>query len=406
MRTFLRSAFVIARRDFSATVLSKTFIFFLLGPMFPLLFGGVFGSISARVATQTERPVVAVIAPRADFERLRTARDGMAEALGDEALVKLVGYAPEPDLGAQEKRLLATTSPPVRAVLSGGLEHPHLTGALAGDPGTAGQLKLLIANARDGVAAKVEDLPVTTVAASSGSLAGDRANTAQVAQIALFVLTLMLSTMVLSQLIEEKSNKIIEVIAAAMPIDAMFVGKLFAMLSASLLGLVVWVGSGALIVQLLKHGGVATLPPPAVGWPIFLSLAVVYFGMNYLLFGAAFLMLGAQASTAREVQTISMPVTFGQILIFGFAASAIGNPNSTGGLAAAVFPLSSPMAMLARAAETPELWPHLTAILWQAAWVALILRLGARLFRRTVLKSGPRRRWYQGWFGTAVRNTP
>lgn len=403
MRRFLRSAFVIARRDFSATVLSKTFIFFLLGPMFPLLFGGVFGSISARVATQTERPVVAVIATRGDFNLLAAARRQLADAIGEGGLVKLTRYSPEPDLAAQEKRLLTTTSPSVRAVLSGGLDRPHLIGAVGGDPVTAGQLKMLIATARAGAAADAPDLPVTSVAASSGSLAGDRANTAQVAQILLFILTLMLSTMVLSQLIEEKSNKIIEVIAAAMPIDAMFVGKLFAMLAASVLGLVVWVGSGALLVQLMKHGGVATLPPPAVGWPAFLTLAVLYFGMNYLLFGAAFLMLGAQASTAREVQTVSMPVTFGQVLIFGFAATAIGNPNSAEGLAAAVFPLSSPMAMLARAAEQPGLWPHFLAILWQALWVAFILRLGAKLFRRTVLKSGPRRRWYQGWFGSAAR---
>ena len=76
--------------------------------------------------------------------------------------------------------------------------------------------------------------------------------------------------------------------------------------------------------------------------------------MNYLLLGAAFLTIGAQASTAREVQTMSMPVTFAQVLIFGFASAAIGAPNSTAGLAAAVFPLSSPMAMLARAAEQPE----------------------------------------------------
>ncbi len=39
MMQLLRWAFVIARRDFSATVLSKTFLFFLLGPLFPLLFG-------------------------------------------------------------------------------------------------------------------------------------------------------------------------------------------------------------------------------------------------------------------------------------------------------------------------------------------------------------------------------
>ena len=235
--------------------------------------------------------------------------------------------------------------------------------------------------------------------ASSGSLAKDRSNTAQIAQVVLFVLTLMLSTMVLSQLIEEKSNKIIEVIAAAIPIDAMFVGKLFAMLSASVLGLLVWLGAGALVIQLIKHGGVATLPTPAVGWPAFLALAVVYFGMNYLLFGAAFLMIGAQASTAREVQTMSMPITFGQVLIFGFASTAVGNPDSAQGLAAAIFPLSSPLTMLARAAQQPELWTHVVGILWQALWIALILRFGAQLFRKTVLKSGPRVPWWR--FGRA-----
>jgi ABC-2 type transport system permease protein len=393
MIRFLRSAFVIGRRDFSATVLSKTFIFFLLGPLFPLLFGGVFGSISARVATQAERPVVAVIGPRAEFERLAAARSRMADAMNEDSLVRIVGYSPEPDLAAQQQHLLASRTPPIRAVLSGGFDHPKLVGALADDPASVAQLKVLIASAGSGTAAP--EIPVRNIAASTGSQAKDRANTAQIAQVALFLLTLMLSTMVLSQLIEEKSNKVIEVIAAAIPIDAMFVGKLFAMLAASVLGLLVWIASGALLIQLIKHGGLATLPTPAVGWPMLLGLSVAYFATNYLLFGAAFLMIGAQASTAREVQTMSMPVTFAQVLIFGFAATAIGNPDSTGGLAAAAFPLSSPMTMIARAAERPELWPHVVAIVWQALWIAIILRFGARLFRRTVLKSGPRLPWWR-----------
>ncbi|MFL6760127.1 ABC transporter permease [Sphingomonas sp.] len=399
MMRFLRSAFVIARRDFTATVLSKTFIFFLLGPLFPLLFGGVFAGIGNNIANQAERPVVAVVAPRAEFDRLAAARGQLADALGDQALVQLVNYPPGPDLRAQEKKLLATRLPPVRAVLSGSLDHPHLTGALAQDPGTLGQLKLMLATARSRGAGPVPDVSVTNVSASTGTDVRDRALTAQVAQVALFLLTLMLSTMVLSQLIEEKSNKIIEVIAAAIPIDAMFVGKLFAMLSASVLGLVVWIGAGALLVQLVKHGGVATLPVPAVGWPVFLALGIIYFAMNYLLFGAAFLMIGAQASTAREVQTMSMPVTFAQVLIFGFASTAIGAPDSVKGLAASIFPLSSPMAMLARAAQEPAIWPHVAAIAWQAVWVALILRVGAQLFRKTVLKSGPRVPWWK--FGRA-----
>jgi ABC-2 type transport system permease protein len=395
MMRFLRSAFVIARRDFSATVLSKAFIFFLLGPLFPLLLGGVFGGIGARVASQTEQPIVAVVASDPDWDRLSAARDQLGQALDPGSLVKLIHYAPEPDLAAQEQRLLAMRQPAVGAVLAGGLDHPHLTGSLDGDPAALGQLKLLIANARAPEQAKATILRVTNVRTSSGSLTKVRALTGQIGQMLLFFLTILLSGMLLSQLIEEKSNKIIEVIAAAVPIDALFVGKLFAMLAASVVGIVVWVSAGALLIQMVKHGGVTTLPPPAVGWPGFLALAVVYFAMNYLLLGAAFLTIGAQASTVREVQTMSMPVTFAQVLIFGFASTVIGNPDSAEGLAAAIFPLSSPMAMIARAAEQPGWWPHVLAILWQALWVALILHLGSKLFRKTVLKSGPRTRWWK-----------
>jgi ABC-2 type transport system permease protein len=399
MMRFIRSAFVIARRDFSATVLSKAFIFFLLGPLFPLLLGGVFGSIGATVASQAEQPVVAVIGPPAEFKRLVAAREQLAGAVGDGAVVRLVGSAPERDLAAQQKRLLASIKPPVRAVLSGGLDHPRVVGSANENEPLLGQVQLLIAAAREPAAAPSAGIRITKVSGSSASLGSDRAETALYGQMLLFFLTILLSGMVLSQLIEEKSNKIIEVIAAAVPIDAMFVGKLFAMLAASVLGIIVWIGAGALLIQFVKHGGVQTLPSPAVGWTAFLALAILYFAMNYLLLGAAFLTIGAQASTAREVQTMSMPVTFAQVLIFGFAAKSIGATDSTGALIAAVFPLSSPMAMLARAAERPEWWPHVAALAWQALWVALILRLGAKLFRKTVLKSGPRLPWWR--FGRA-----
>lgn len=390
MRRFLRGAFVIARRDFSATVLSKTFLFFLIGPLFPLLIGGVFAGVSASGPPRNEQPVVAVIASPAEFARMSAAREHLADALEEGAVAQLVLFVPERNIDRQTKQLLASANPPVRAVLTGGLARPRLTGSIHRNGTTVRQLQLILAQARTGEAKPVH-VDVTPVEGSPVLLANERATTAKIGQFLLFFLTILLSGMLLSQLIEEKSNKIIEVIAAAVPIDALFVGKLFAMLAASVVGLIVWTSVGAAVVASLNPGGLSTLPTPAVGWPTFLALAIAYFGMNYLLFGSVFLTIGAQASTAREVQTLSMPATFGQVLIFGFAAATIGAPESSAALAAAIFPLSSPMAMFARAAETPELWPHFVALAWQAVWVALILRLGAGLFRRTVLKSGPAR---------------
>jgi ABC-2 type transport system permease protein len=395
MIRLLRSAYVIARRDFAATVLSKAFIFFLLGPLFPLLLGGVFGGIGARVATQTAQPVVAVVMSQAEFEALWQARHNLAEATGEGNLVKLVGYPRQGDNDAFVKRLLRSKDPPVRAVLTGWFGDPRLVGDVREGDETSRQIAYLLQRAVLPDSGLSPTLDVEPTTQTSGSLSRERAFTAQIGQMLLFFLTILLSGMVLSQLIEEKSNKIIEVVAAAVPIDALFIGKLFAMLAASVVGIVVWVSAGALLINILKQGGVATLPSPAVGWPVFLALGIVYFAMNYLLLGAVFLTIGAQASTVREVQTLSMPVTFAQVLIFGFASTAIGAPDSTAALVAAVFPLSSPMVMLARGAELPELWPHFVAFVWQAAWVALILRLGARMFRKTVLKSGPARPWWR-----------
>jgi len=391
----LRSAYVIGRRDFAATVLSKTFIFFLLGPIFPLLLGGLFGGIGARVAAQTERPVVAVIMSQAEFEALWKARQRLAQAAGEQNVVKLTGYAREGDSDALVQRLLRSKEQPVRAVLTGWFGDPRLVGNVRSGDEISKQIAYLLDRAAMPDGFRSPTLDVQPLRQTSSNLVQERALTAQIGQMILFFLTILLSTMLLSQLIEEKSNKIIEVIAAAVPIDALFIGKLFAMLAASVVGIVVWVSAGALLIETVKQGGVSTLPPPAVGWPMFLTLGIAYFGMNYLLLGAVFLTIGAQAATVREVQTMSMPVTFLQVLIFGLATTGIGAPNSTEGLAAAIFPLSSPMVMLARAAELDALWPHLLALLWQAAWVAVILHLGAKMFRKTVLKSGSARPWWK-----------
>jgi len=58
-------------------------------------------------------------------------------------------------------------------------------------------------------------------------------------------------------------------------------------------------------------------------------------------------------------------------------------------------PLTPGEHALVGAAQQSELWPHAVALAWQAVWVFFILRLGAKLFRRTVLKSGPRAKWWK-----------
>ena len=77
-----------------------------------------------------------------------------------------------------------------------------------------------------------------------------------------------------------------------------------------------------------------------------------------------------------------------QLGLLGFASLGVAHPDHWVAIGAAIFPWSSPLAMIARAAELPVLWPHLLALAWQAVWLALTIRFAARRFRRGVLKSG------------------
>ena len=392
----IRSSFVIARRDFIATVMSKAFLLFLIGPLFPVIVGVGFGGIGASIDRNVERPVIAVISSAADYRALDEARQRIEPLLQGDRGVVLSSVAPTADLTAQRAKLLAQQNPPVLGVLDGGLDAPHFTGAVQADGLTVRQLGFIVDLARRDLAsppATGKPLDVVLTQSSSGSLVSARALTARAGQAVLFVLTILLAGMLLSQLIEEKSNKAIEVIAAAVPVESIFIGKLFAMLAMAWLGIIVWTFAGAAAIAYYVPGGLAALPIPAVGWPMFIALGIVYFSMSYLLIGSLFLGIGAQASTVREVQTLSMPVTMAQMMIFALASLGVGHPDSPSAIAGMVFPLSSPFAMFGRAAELPALMPHLVALVWQILWVALILRIAARLFRRSVLKSGPAFRW-------------
>jgi ABC-2 type transport system permease protein len=406
MNRLLRSAAVIARRDYVATVWSKTFLLFLLGPLFPIAFGVLFGGLSAQSRQDAARSSVAVVADKPSGEAIRAARARLVRHLGERTVPELRIVPPEADRQGQVERLLGDERATTVAVLIARGDRPLMFASKVQFDALAGKLALILEEARQGRASHAAALPPITIQQHSIERMAVKDDSgrlllARIGQTLLVLLVMILAGMLLSNLIEEKSSKVIEVLAAAVPIDAIFMGKLSAMLAMSLTGITVWAGAGAMGALLFLGGDMGALPAPAVGWPAFVVFGILYFATSYLLIGALFLGIGGQASTVREVQTLSMPLTMGQLLIFALASAAIGDANGPAGMAAALFPWSSPFAMIARAAEFPELWPHLLAIVWQGLWLALIIRVASRLFRTSVLKSGggPRRSLFArlGW---------
>ena len=394
MNRLLNAALVIARRDYTATVLSKTFILFLVGPLLGLGFAILLGSIGGRADRAALRPTVAVVGAPADLQPVRRAYDRLAKRIGTRGFPELTFVPVGGAAGTQVAALLAAKEKSPAAVLTGWPDAPRLHGPTSGIDRVEESMQLILDEVRTDAAfaeARIArprvTLARTVIDPAGGGSSSNRHLIARVGQMLLFFLTLMLAGMLLSNLVEEKSNKIIEILAAAVPVDAIFFGKLVAMLGVSFTAIALWTTLGVTALVTLLPAGIP-IPTPATGWPVFGLLAIVYYVMNYFLLGAAFLGIGSQANSAREVQTLSLPVTIVQLIIFALANAAVTMLAEPVGIVAAVFPLSSPLTMLSFAAQRADAWPHLLAIAWQALWVFVIIRLGAARFRSTVLKSG------------------
>ncbi len=393
----LVAAWVIFRRDFLAVLKSRTFFFFLLGPLFPILVGALAGGVGSALDSSAGEPEIGIAMSAIDTARLIEAQKVLRPELGyGVPQVRVIEEVP-PGGSFDARAFLAKKEGNIAAVLSGSLEHPVLTAPEGRVEALRGDVALMAATALGQSPSVFPAVETQQVASSGASEKRARIVTAQAGQTLLFLLIMLLAGMVLSNLVEEKANKIIEILAAAIPMDAVFMGKLFAMLAVSLVGLTVWATViGGLVGFAGMQGSMANflpgnLPEPGVGWPLFLLLGVLYFAMGYLLLGSIFLAIGSLATTVREVQTLSMPVTMSQVLLFFFASYAMAHMGEPIEILAMAFPLSSPFAMLARAAQSGAIMPHVIALLWQGMWVFVAIRLGARLFRRRVMKSGPQR---------------
>lgn len=405
MNAFLRTILVIARRDFLSIVATPTFLLFLLAPLFMLAMGLVGGAGAAGLAdANRDTGRIVVLAAPALLEDLRDADTRLRTATGRFAAptLELRPAATTPD-DAVIRAIFAEAGSDTLAVMAGPLGTPRIWEREA-DALPGRYLALLAEQARQAQDANANALraaPEYRQIASRAPSNALRQTLGFGAVFVLFFLTLLLAGQTVSSLAEEKSNKVIEILAAAAPLEAVFVGKLIGFLGVALLFISFWVGLGALaaLVAAGTMAGASTGTAasqtqtaalllqiaPATGWGFFLAVGFAYFIMAFLLLGAIFLGVGSQAGTVREIQMLSLPITIFQVGMFGFASAASSTPGSTLARAAEAFPFSSPFAMAARAATDPDRTIHLAALGWQLLWVGAVVWLAARLFRSGVL---------------------
>lgn len=210
------------------------------------------------------------------------------------------------------------------------------------------------------------------------------------------------ANMLLTGVIEEKSNKILDTLLTSISPLELLVGKLLGVAAVSATLFLFWGALGGALMSLAASqmsdsfvGQIAA----AFLEPRLIVAFVIGFVAGYLIYGAIFLGLGSLCESIQEAQTLLGPVALVLAMPMMLVGPAIDNPNAPIIETASWIPIFSPFLLLMRA-PAGLTWAEIAGMTALMAFtVVVLLFLAARIFRLGVVNQVS----LSGLFGRKVR---
>jgi ABC-2 type transport system permease protein len=206
----------------------------------------------------------------------------------------------------------------------------------------------------------------------------------------LYVTVLIWGQALMNGVIEEKSNRAVEVMVASVPTTTLFAGKLLGVGAVGLTQFLVW-SLGLLLAGIFGGPVLATMGfMPEVPLAHVVALAV-FFLLGYFLYAALYAAIGASVNTQQEAQSLAFPVALPLILAFLLTTSIVSHPDSTLTTVLSFVPPLTPILMFARiVAQTPPLWQIALSIVLLLLTIVAVNWAAARIYRVGILMYGKR----------------
>lgn len=202
-----------------------------------------------------------------------------------------------------------------------------------------------------------------------------------------YILIMGSSSLMLTSITSEKSNRMIEILMTSVTPTEMLTGKIIALGLAGVLQTVVWTGAGYALLSLsgssLNLPIVFQLPLSILLWGIF------FFIGGFALYASLMAGVGALVPNLREATQATFMIILPLIIPLVFISALIESPNSAVAIFLSIFPFTSPITMMTRLAATDvPIWQVLLSLGTLAVTVVLTVRAVARIFHAQNLLSG------------------
>lgn len=210
---------------------------------------------------------------------------------------------------------------------------------------------------------------------------------------AIFMLTILFSIimaygqLIMRGVLEEKSNRIVEILISSTNTKSLFYGKIIGIGLAGLTQVALWILIGFIFFSQTSFD----INQNILGF-LSLELAiyfVIFFILGYFMYSILYSIVGAAVNTDQEAQQFAAPITYLLIIPFILGIMVTQNPNSLPVVIASLFPLFSPTLMFMRiGVAIPSFFQILLSIILSILTIMFMAWLGAKIFRTGLLMYG------------------
>jgi ABC-2 type transport system permease protein len=268
-----------------------------------------------------------------------------------------------------------------------------------------------------------------------------------VASILIYMFIFMFGTQVMRGVIEEKTNRIIEVIVSSVKPFQLMAGKIIGVALVGLTQFLLWVVFTFLIITAIQatfpdmfkpqqieqakiSGTHVALPNEtspvspnaisastgneqinqvfdafsAINIKVMVVAFIFYFLFGYLLYGALFAAIGSAVDNETDTQQFIIPITIPLILSIVVAQTIIQNPDSPLAFWMSMIPFTSPVIMMVRLPFGVPGWEVVVSILLLIAGFLFTTWLAAKIYRTGILMYGKKSDYKELWKWIRYKN--
>ncbi len=239
----------------------------------------------------------------------------------------------------------------------------------------------------------------------------------------MYFIIIVYGTMVMKGVMEEKTNRIVEVILSSVRPFQLMLGKIIGIGAVGITQFVIWIflalilytGMGLLLAGYLPNPEALSGSPmmgasPAqnidveemqfkmqmvldrigsFNLPLLIGVFIFYFLGGYLLYAALFAAVGsAVGDDSSDSQALVFPITIPIMLSFFIMMYVVNQPNSPLAFWSSIFPLSSPLIMPALMPFSPPWWQLLLSMVMLIIGFMFTTALAAKIYRTGILMWG------------------